>query len=172
MFFVVAFIRISSAWCLCSTCICMRVSRSLQLVYLIHSFRQPITEHHIIHTRSTQASHRTETAHTRIHKCCNQHLLSFIKAEMCSPANLSSSSPRRSVTGTLMTLCLLVIAAFVSIPTTRAGDVPRPRGVELSRAALYEPTGNANDAFICLDGLKTIKYEQVGGRHSHTKTRS
>lgn len=38
-------------------------------------------------------------------------------------------------------------------------DIPRPRGVALSKSSLYEPSGG--DTFVCLDGRKTIKFTQV-----------
>uniref|UniRef100_A0A1L8DJ39 Glucosidase 2 subunit beta n=2 Tax=Nyssomyia neivai TaxID=330878 RepID=A0A1L8DJ39_9DIPT len=37
-------------------------------------------------------------------------------------------------------------------------EIPRPRGVSISRANLYVATG---DNFVCLDGLRTIKYSQI-----------
>uniref|UniRef100_A0A1B0CR59 Glucosidase 2 subunit beta n=1 Tax=Lutzomyia longipalpis TaxID=7200 RepID=A0A1B0CR59_LUTLO len=37
-------------------------------------------------------------------------------------------------------------------------EIPRPRGVSISRANLYATSG---DSFTCLDGLKTIKYNQI-----------
>lgn len=37
------------------------------------------------------------------------------------------------------------------------GEIPRPRGVSISRASLYEP----RDTFTCLDGRRTIKFTQV-----------
>lgn len=37
-------------------------------------------------------------------------------------------------------------------------EIPRLRGVSISRASLYPTSG---DTFVCLDGLKTIKYSQI-----------
>jgi len=37
-------------------------------------------------------------------------------------------------------------------------EIPRPRGVSLTKANLYT---SSNNEFVCLDGKKTIKYTQV-----------
>lgn len=42
-----------------------------------------------------------------------------------------------------------------------ASEIPRPRGVSLSRAALYATTGDEQAIFPCLDGLKRILFTQV-----------
>lgn len=56
------------------------------------------------------------------------------------------------ITGTWFTLALInCFGVFV------VSDVPRPRGVALSQASLYEPSNK----FVCLDGKKTIKFIQV-----------
>lgn len=36
-------------------------------------------------------------------------------------------------------------------------EIPRPRGVPLSKSSLYTPA----ETFACLDGRKTIKFNQV-----------
>ncbi|XP_055627082.1 glucosidase 2 subunit beta [Toxorhynchites rutilus septentrionalis] len=48
-------------------------------------------------------------------------------------------------------LCSLVIVVLT--------ELPRPRGVSISRASLYP--ANAGGKFVCLDGKKTIQWEQV-----------
>lgn len=60
-----------------------------------------------------------------------------------------------------MITLLTLLSSSACIMIGVAADVPRPRGVQLSRAALYDPIGEQKDSFLCLDGLKTIKYEQV-----------
>lgn len=42
-------------------------------------------------------------------------------------------------------------------------EVPRPRGVPISRAALYQPT--KDDKFTCFDGKKTIEFYKVNDNY-------
>lgn len=51
-------------------------------------------------------------------------------------------------------LLVLVIFSFGMLVLT---ELPRPRGVSISRASLY-PAGST---FVCLDGKRTIRWEQV-----------
>lgn len=55
-------------------------------------------------------------------------------------------------------LCLLVIIVICEIKTS---EVPRPRGVPLSRAALYAP----GKEFTCFDGSLTIPFLQVNDNY-------
>ncbi|XP_030767366.1 glucosidase 2 subunit beta [Sitophilus oryzae] len=52
--------------------------------------------------------------------------------------------------------CLYIILVLIELSDSKA-EVPRPRGVALSRAPLYDPDTN----FTCFDGSKTIPYNQV-----------
>ncbi|GAB0096531.1 Glucosidase 2 subunit beta [Sergentomyia squamirostris] len=52
-------------------------------------------------------------------------------------------------------LTLTVVDIFVGYVFA---EIPRPRGVSISRASLYTASG---DTFTCLDGLRTIKYSQI-----------
>lgn len=51
-------------------------------------------------------------------------------------------------------LPVLVIFSFGMLVLT---ELPRPRGVSISRASLYAP----GSTFVCLDGKRTIRWEQV-----------
>lgn len=50
-----------------------------------------------------------------------------------------------------------LLVLFVLLCKIATSEVPRPRGVSLSRAALYPP----KDTFTCLDGSLTIPFSQV-----------
>ncbi|XP_076259840.1 glucosidase 2 subunit beta [Rhynchophorus ferrugineus] len=52
--------------------------------------------------------------------------------------------------------CLFFLIFLVELSTSSV-EIPRPRGVSLSRAGLYDPEKD----FTCLDGSKTIPYDQV-----------
>lgn len=62
-------------------------------------------------------------------------------------------SPRSKECGWL--LLVLVLCSFGILVLT---ELPRPRGVSISRASLY-PAGGGK--FVCLDGKRTIRWEQV-----------
>ncbi|KAL9693499.1 hypothetical protein quinque_012784 [Culex quinquefasciatus] len=62
-------------------------------------------------------------------------------------------SPRGKESGRL--LLVLVLCSFGILVLT---ELPRPRGVSISRASLY-PAGGGK--FVCLDGKRTIRWEQV-----------
>lgn len=53
--------------------------------------------------------------------------------------------------------CLILCVIF-NFGIQVLSEVPRPRGVAISKAALYQ---SKNDKFVCFDGKKTIKYNQV-----------
>ena len=50
-----------------------------------------------------------------------------------------------------------VVYIFILIGNICTSEVPRPRGVSLSRASLYNPSEN----FVCFDGSLTIPFTQV-----------
>ncbi|EDW78114.1 uncharacterized protein Dwil_GK24827 [Drosophila willistoni] len=54
---------------------------------------------------------------------------------------------------------LLVLLALI-VNQCLAGDVPRPRGVSLAMAPLYQPRGGDN-SWTCLDGSRTIKFTHI-----------
>ncbi|XP_023298248.2 glucosidase 2 subunit beta [Lucilia cuprina] len=58
-------------------------------------------------------------------------------------------------------LCTLLFTFFTttSLWTITLADVPRPRGVSLSKATLYKP--RSDDTWLCLDGTKTLKFVQI-----------
>lgn len=62
-------------------------------------------------------------------------------------------SPRSKECGWL--LLVLVLCSFGILVLT---ELPRPRGVSISRTSLY-PAGGGK--FVCLDGKRTIRWEQV-----------
>lgn len=68
---------------------------------------------------------------------------------------LNGSNHRFSAFAIVGILCVLLPVASLT------SEVPRPRGVALSKAPLYLPTGADRGQFVCLDGLKTIRFEQV-----------
>lgn len=54
---------------------------------------------------------------------------------------------------------LLLIFVVCSLGIVVLSELPRPRGVSISRASLY-PADNGGK-FVCLDGKKTVQWEQV-----------
>ena len=56
-------------------------------------------------------------------------------------------------------ILLFVITFFISLSTLSLADVPRPRGVSLSKATLYKP--RSDDTWVCLDNSKTVKFVQI-----------
>ncbi|XP_034098397.1 glucosidase 2 subunit beta [Drosophila albomicans] len=56
-------------------------------------------------------------------------------------------------------LVLLAICAVATVSSVYGGEVPRPRGVSLAKAALYQPRSDGK--WTCLDGSKTIPFTQV-----------
>lgn len=54
---------------------------------------------------------------------------------------------------------LLLVLSVCSLGIVVLTELPRPRGVSISRASLY-PVDNGGK-FVCLDGRKTIQWEQV-----------
>ncbi|XP_030556959.1 glucosidase 2 subunit beta [Drosophila novamexicana] len=59
---------------------------------------------------------------------------------------------------TNLQLILLAILTY-TLNAVQCGEVPRPRGVSLAKAALYQP--QADGKWSCLDGSKTIPFTQV-----------
>ncbi|XP_001357066.3 glucosidase 2 subunit beta [Drosophila pseudoobscura] len=57
-------------------------------------------------------------------------------------------------------LAILAAILALSVILCVATEVPRPRGVSLIKAALYQPRGGDN-SWTCLDGSKTIPFVQV-----------
>lgn len=54
---------------------------------------------------------------------------------------------------------LLFTFTTTSLWTSTLADVPRPRGVALTKATLYKP--RSDDTWICLDGSRTLKFLQI-----------
>lgn len=52
-------------------------------------------------------------------------------------------------------VCLLVLG--YRLVDVLGDGIPRPRGLSISRTSLYPP----GETFVCLDGLRTIKYSQI-----------
>lgn len=50
-----------------------------------------------------------------------------------------------------------ILVIFECVGIFVGSEVPRPRGVSLTRSSLYAP----GEKFTCLDGLRDIKYEQI-----------
>lgn len=60
-----------------------------------------------------------------------------------------------------LTYTQLVLFALLTyaLDVAHSGEVPRPHGVSLAKAALYQPRADAK--WTCLDGSKTIPFSQV-----------
>lgn len=57
-------------------------------------------------------------------------------------------------------VCILLFAfTTTSLWPTTLADVPRPRGVALTKATLYKP--RSDDTWICIDGSRTLKFVQI-----------
>lgn len=54
---------------------------------------------------------------------------------------------------------IYILFSLAYLTTYASDEIPRPRGVSLSRAPLYKP--QASDKFTCLDGSLTIPIDQV-----------
>lgn len=54
---------------------------------------------------------------------------------------------------------VFILLFTISVWTITLADVPRPRGVALSKATLYKP--RSDDTWICLDGSRTLKFLQI-----------
>lgn len=52
---------------------------------------------------------------------------------------------------------LVIFAIIINFGIFASAEISRPRGVSISKAALYPP----GDTFVCLDGTKTISWNQV-----------
>lgn len=52
---------------------------------------------------------------------------------------------------------LVSFAIIINFGICASSEISRPRGVAISKAALYQP----GDTFVCLDGTKTISWNQV-----------
>lgn len=52
---------------------------------------------------------------------------------------------------------LVIFAIIINFGIFASAEISRPRGVAISKAALYPP----GDTFVCLDGTKTISWNQV-----------
>ncbi|XP_055587975.1 glucosidase 2 subunit beta [Uranotaenia lowii] len=55
---------------------------------------------------------------------------------------------------------LLAVLSVCSLGIVVLTEIPRPRGVSISRSSLYQ-SGASSGKFVCLDGKKTIRWEQV-----------
>lgn len=56
-------------------------------------------------------------------------------------------------------MCIFLYTFTTSLWTMTLADVPRPRGVSLSKATLYKP--RSDESWSCLDGSKTLKFVQI-----------
>lgn len=52
---------------------------------------------------------------------------------------------------------LVIFAIIINFGIFAASEIARPRGVAISKSPLYQP----GDTFVCLDGTKTISWNQV-----------
>lgn len=58
-------------------------------------------------------------------------------------------------------LCSIIFISFTVFEKFTLSEIPRPRGVPLSRASLYDPQKD----FVCFDGSLTIPFTQVNDEY-------
>ncbi|XP_052852524.1 glucosidase 2 subunit beta [Drosophila gunungcola] len=62
--------------------------------------------------------------------------------------------------GLSQTVLIPVVVAIVFLNASSATDVPRPLGVSLAKASLYQPRAGDN-SWTCLDGSRSIPFAQI-----------